>query len=114
MCGSCISSAMQVVRKEDLCVVSLRNESKDDAWIASHNRLALVAQAGNAAHSEEISVTMYIKLCSCVPFYHYCPCTKPQRQHSFRGYKPYHCIVTLSLACSLCLTPVPRLPVWTW
>ena len=63
----CISSVVQVVRKEDLCVVSLKNESKDEAWFSSHNRLALVAQADNAARSGEISIMMYIKLRSCVP-----------------------------------------------
>lgn len=58
---------MQVVRKEDLCVVSLKNESKDEAWFASQNRLALVAQADNAARSEEVTIMLYIKLRSYVP-----------------------------------------------
>lgn len=61
------SATMQVVRKDFLCVVSLKNESDENAWMSSSNRLALVAQADNASQSEEISIMMYIKLLSCAP-----------------------------------------------
>jgi hypothetical protein len=60
---------MQIVRKDDLCVVSLKNEARDEAWMASHNRLALCAQADNAAHcGEELTIVLYLKLRSCALF----------------------------------------------
>jgi hypothetical protein len=62
------ASGMQIVRKDDLCVVSLKSETTLAGWMASHNRIALCAKADNAAHSgDEHSIILCIKLQSCAP-----------------------------------------------
>lgn len=72
--------AMQVARKEDLCIVSLKNESNDDAWMSEHNRLALVASAENASQSADILIMLYIKLSSCAP-HSFCQAQTPVVLH---------------------------------
>jgi hypothetical protein len=57
---------LQMIRNDDLLIVSLKNEQDSSAWLSQRNRLALVSFASSPA-DEEVAVTMYIKLRTCAP-----------------------------------------------